>query len=246
MESRKVALVTGASKGIGKAISIRLAQSNIDILINYNRDLKGAEETKEECEKFGVEAKIIQGDMSKEEDVDFVFKEIMNQFGKIDILVNNAGITRDGLLISMKEENFREVIEVNLFSAFHTMKQASRIMAKKRFGRIINISSIVGIRGNAGQLNYSASKAGIIGMTKSLAKEMAARNINVNAIAPGFIETDMTLKLDAKTKDKILEDIPLKQFGKPEDIANLVNFLASKEADYITGQVISIDGGMNI
>lgn len=246
MENRKVALVTGASKGIGKAISVRLAQSNIDVVINYNKDLKGAEETKVECESFGVKAKIIQGDMSKEEDVKSVFKKIIDEFKKIDILVNNAGITKDGLLISMKEENFRDVIEVNLFSAFYTMKLAARTMAKNRYGRIVNLSSIVGIRGNGGQINYSASKAGLIGMTKSLAKEMASRNIRVNAIAPGFIETDMTQKLDSKTKDKILEEIPLKEFGKPEDVGNLVNFLVSSEADYITGQVISIDGGMNI
>lgn len=246
MGNRKVALVTGASKGIGKAISIRLAQSKIDVVINYNKDLQGAEETKKECEKYGVEARVIQGNMSKEEDVDFVFKEIIDEFGKIDILVNNAGITRDGLLISMKEEDFRDVIDVNLISAFYTMKKAARTMARNRFGRIINLSSVVGIRGNAGQINYSASKAGLIGMTKSLAKEMASRNINVNAVAPGFIETDMTEKLDAKTKDSILNEIPLKKLGKPEDVANLVNFLVSEEANYITGQVISIDGGMNI
>ncbi|NLJ98798.1 MAG: 3-oxoacyl-[acyl-carrier-protein] reductase [Tissierellia bacterium] len=246
MESKRVALVTGASKGIGRAIAIRLAQSNIDVIINYNKDLKGAEKTQKECESSGVEARILQGDMSNEEEVNTVFKNIMDQFGKIDILVNNAGITRDGLLISMKEGDFRKVLEVNLFSAFYTMKLAARLMAKKRFGRIVNISSIVGIRGNRGQVNYSASKAGLIGMTKSLAKEMASRNIRVNAIAPGFIETDMTDKLDPKIKEKMLAEIPVKYFGKPEDIGNLVNFLVSEEASYITGQVISIDGGMNI
>ncbi len=246
MKNRKLALVTGASKGIGKAIAIRLAQSNIDLVINYNKDLQGAEDTKKQCEKYGVRTKIVQGNMSREEDVDFLFKEIIDEFGKIDILVNNAGITRDGLLISMKEEDFRDVIDVNLISAFYTMKKAARLMARKRYGRIINLSSVVGIRGNTGQINYSASKAGLIGMTKSLAKEMASRNINANALAPGFIETDMTEKLDSKTKEKILNEIPLKRLGKPEDVANLVNFLVSKEADYITGQVISVDGGMNI
>lgn len=246
MENRRVALVTGASKGIGRAIAIRLAQSNIDIGINYHRDLEGAKETQRKCSNFGVKSQILQGDMSKEEEVNSVFERLIDGFGKLDILVNNAGITRDGLLISMKEEAFRELLEVNLFSAFYTMKLAARIMARNRFGRIINISSIVGIRGNPGQVNYSASKAGLIGMTKSVAKEMASRNIRVNAIAPGFIETDMTDKLDAKVKDKILKEIPVKYFGKPEDIGNLVNFLASDEADYITGQVISIDGGMNI
>ncbi|HHV38824.1 MAG TPA: 3-oxoacyl-[acyl-carrier-protein] reductase [Tepidimicrobium sp.] len=246
MENRRVALVTGASKGIGRAIAIRLAQSNIDIVINYNRDLEGVKKTQGKCNRFGVRTEILQGDMSKEEEVNLVFERIVDRFGKLDILINNAGITKDGLLISMKGEAFREVLEVNLFSAFYTMKLASRIMARNRFGRIINISSIVGIRGNAGQVNYSASKAGLIGMTKSLAKEMASRNILVNAIAPGFIETDMTDKLDDKVKEKILEEIPVKHFGKPEDIGNLVNFLVSDEANYITGQVISIDGGMNI
>lgn len=246
MEDRKVALVTGASKGIGRSIAIRLARSGIDIIVNYNKDLEGAEGTKKECEKLGVKAYVIQGDMSKEEDVTRLFKEVKEEFNKLDILVNNAGITKDGLLISMKEENFRDVVEVNLFSAFHTMKQAARMMARQRQGKIINLSSIVGIRGNAGQVNYSASKAGLIGMTKSVAKEMASRNISVNAIAPGFIETDMTEKLDSKVKEKLLEEIPFKRLGKPEDVSNLVNFLVSEEADYITGQVISIDGGMNI
>ncbi len=246
MEARKVALVTGASKGIGRAIAKRLAQSNIELVINYNRDLQGAEETRVECEKYGVRAMIIQGDMSKEDDVTTMFEKIIEEFGKIHILINNAGITKDGLMISMKDEDFRRVMEVNLFSAFYTMKTAARLMAKNRFGRIINISSIVGLRGNAGQANYSASKAGLIGMTKSLAKEMASRNIRVNAIAPGFIETDMTDKLDEKIKEKLLEEIPLKSFGQPEDIANLINFLVSEEANYITGQVISVDGGMNI
>jgi 3-oxoacyl-[acyl-carrier protein] reductase len=246
MKKRRVALITGASKGIGRAIAIRLAQSNIDIIINYNNDLKGAEETQKQCSVYGIKSIILQGDMSMEEDVDSVFRESVDQFGKIDILVNNAGITRDGLLISMKEKNFREVIEVNLFSAFYTMKLAARILAKNRYGRIINISSIVGIRGNPGQANYSASKAGIIGMTKSLAKELASRNIRVNAIAPGFIETDMTNKLNDKVREKLLEEIPVKYFGKAEDIGHLVNFLVSDEASYITGQVISIDGGMNI
>ncbi|NMB26646.1 MAG: 3-oxoacyl-[acyl-carrier-protein] reductase [Tissierellia bacterium] len=246
MENRRVALVTGASRGIGRAIATRLASSNIDIVINYNKDLEGAEETQKQCEKIGVKTRILQGDMGKEEDVNLIFENIVDEFGKIDILINNAGITIDGLLISMKEEAFREVLEVNLFSAFYTMKLAARIMAKNRFGRIINISSIVGIRGNAGQVNYSASKAGLIGMTKSLAKEMAKRNIRVNAIAPGFIETDMTHKLSNNIKNKMLEEIPVGYFGKPEDIGNLVNFLVSEEANYITGQVISIDGGMNI
>lgn len=246
MGTKKVALVTGASKGIGKAIAIRLAQAGNDVIINYNKDLAGAQSTQEACASYGVVAKLMQGDMSQEAEVNSVFKAIKAEFGKLDILVNNAGITRDGLMISMKDENFREVLEVNLYSAFYTMKEAARMMAKNRFGRIVNVSSIVGIRGNAGQINYSASKAGLIGMTKSVAKEMASRNIKVNAVAPGFIETEMTDKLDDITKLQLLESIPLKELGKPEDVANLVNFLVSDQADYITGQVISVDGGMNI
>lgn len=246
MGNKLVALITGASSGIGRAIAIRLAQSKIDVVINYNKNIEGAKTTQEECQKYNIKTLIVQGDMSKEEEVDQVFKTIIDEFGKIDILVNNAGITRDGLLISMEEKSFRDVVETNLFSAFYTMKLAARLMAKRRFGRIINISSIVGLRGNPGQVNYSASKAGLIGMTKSLAKEMASRNIRVNAIAPGFIKTDMTKELNPKIQERMLEEIPVKYFGRPEDVGNLVNFLVSQEADYITGQVISIDGGMNI
>lgn len=246
MENRLVALVTGASGGIGRAIATRLAQSDINIVIHYNRDLEGAKKTQKECEKYKVKTLVVKGDVSKKEEVDHIFDQIIREFGKIDILVNNAGITRDRLLIAMEDKDFIEVLETNLYSAFYTMRVAARLMAKERFGRIINISSVVGLRGNPGQVNYSASKAGLIGMTKSLAKEMASRNIRVNAIAPGFIETDMTGKLNHKVKKRFLSEIPVKYFGKPEDVGNLVNFLVSKEADYITGQIISVDGGMSI
>lgn len=246
MHNKKLALVTGASKGIGSSIARRLAKSGIDIAINYNSDLPGAEETKRACEEFGVRAEVYQGDLSLEEDVSRVFEEIIRDFNTIDILVNNAGITRDNILLRMSGEDFKEVIDVNLNSAFWTMKYATKIMMKKRSGNIVNISSVVGIRGNAGQINYSASKAGLIGMTKSLAKEVSSRNIRVNAVAPGFIQTKMTDRLDEKIKEKLLEEIPLKKFGSPEDVANLVNFLVSEESGYITGQVLNVDGGMSI
>lgn len=246
MDNRRVAIITGASKGIGSAIALRLAKSGIDLAINYNRDLKGANETKEECEKFGVRAELYQGDVSLEEDVVRIFDEIIRDFKTIDILVNNAGITRDNILLRMTGEDFKNVIDVNLTATFWTMKFASKIMMKKRSGNIVNISSVVGLRGNPGQLNYSASKAGLIGMTKSLAKEVSSRNIRVNAVAPGFIETKMTDELKDDLKENILKEIPLKRFGSPEDVANMVNFLVSEESKYITGQVLSVDGGMSI
>lgn len=246
MDNRRVAIITGASKGIGSAIALRLAKSGIDIAINYNSDLKGANETKEECEKFGVRAEIYQGDVSLEEDVSRIFHEVIKDFKTVDILINNAGITRDNILLRMTGEDFKNVIDVNLNSAFWTMKFASKIMMKKRSGNIVNISSVVGLRGNSGQLNYSASKAGLIGMTKSLAKEVSSRNIRVNAVAPGFIETKMTDNLNDEVKERLLKEIPLKKFGSPEDVANMVNFLVSEESRYITGQVLSVDGGMSI
>lgn len=246
MEDKKIALITGASGGIGSAIAIRLAKAGINVSINYNNNLEGALRTKEECEKFGVRAEVYQGDMSLEKDVLRVFDELLKDFKTLDILINNAGITRDNFLIRMTEKEFKDVIDVNLNSAFWTMKLATKLMAKKCSGNIVNISSVVGLRGNTGQINYSASKAGLIGMTKSLAKEMASRNIRVNAVAPGFIKTNMTDLLKDKVKENILEEIPLNRFGNPEDVANMVNFLVSEESNYITGQVFNIDGGMNI
>lgn len=244
--NNKVALITGASKGIGRAIAVNLAKSNIDVVINYNGDLEGAEKTEELCKEYGVKTLIQQGDVKNSKVVEEMFGNIINEFGKIDILINNAGITRDNLIIRMKDEEFEDVIETNLISAFYTMKEASKLMMRKREGTIINISSVVGIRGNIGQVNYSASKAGLIGMTKSIAKELGSRNVRVNAVAPGFIDTKMTDKLNEKTKKEILKSIPLGKLGEVEDVAALVRFLVSDDAKYITGQVISVDGGMNI
>lgn len=242
----KIALVTGASKGIGREIAIRLAKENIGVIINYNSDTEGAEEVSKICREIGVETLVLKGDIRKENIVIEMFKTIKSKFGKLDILVNNAGITRDNLTMIMKSEDFKEVVDVNLISAFYTMKEASKLMTRNKSGAIVNISSIVGLRGNPGQINYSAAKAGLIGMTKSLARELASRNIRVNAVAPGFIDTNMTRQLAGELKDQLIGEIPMKKLGSPEDVANLVNFLVSEESKYITGQVISVDGGMNI
>ena len=240
----KVAIVTGASRGIGKSIAINFARQGSKVVLNYRSDDNGAETTKQEIEQNGGVAILHKGDVS-----DFyVAEELMNfckeKFSRIDILVNNAGITRDTLVMRMKEEDFDSVINVNLKGSFNCAKHASSIMLRQKSGKIINISSVIGIIGNAGQVNYAASKAGIIGMTKSLAKELGSRGINVNAIAPGFIETDMTDLLGDNVKETILSHIPLKKMGKTEDVSNLAVFLASNMSDYITGQVITVDGGM--
>ncbi len=240
----KVAIVTGASRGIGKSIAINFARQGSKVVLNYRSDDNGAETTKQEIEQNGGVAILHKGDVS-----DFyVAEELMNfckeKFSRIDILVNNAGITRDTLVMRMKEEDFDSVINVNLKGSFNCSKHASSIMLRQKSGKIINISSVIGIIGNAGQVNYAASKAGIIGMTKSLAKELGSRGINVNAIAPGFIETDMTDVLGDNVKETILSHIPLKKMGKTEDVSNLAVFLASNMSDYITGQVITVDGGM--
>ncbi len=240
----KVAIVTGASRGIGKSIAINFARQGSKVVLNYRSDDNGAETTKQEIEQNGGVAILHKGDVS-----DFyVAEELMNfckeKFSRIDILVNNAGITRDTLVMRMKEEDFDSVINVNLKGSFNCAKHASSIMLRQKSGKIINISSVIGIIGNAGQVNYAASKAGIIGMTKSLAKELGSRGINVNAIAPGFIETDMTDVLGDNVKETILSHIPLKKMGKTEDVSNLAVFLASSMSDYITGQVITVDGGM--
>ena len=218
----------------------------MDIIINYNNDLESAENIKTICEDLGVKALIYKGDISKKDNAENLIKFTIDNFQKIDVLVNNAGIAKDNLTLRMSDEDFREVIDVNLLSTFYMMKFASKFMIKKRQGSIINISSIVGIRGNIGQINYAASKAGIIGMTKTLAKELGRKNIRVNSVAPGFIKTKMTDKLSDEIKDDILRNIPLNKLGECEDIANIVGFLSMYESRYITGQVISVDGGMNI
>jgi 3-oxoacyl-[acyl-carrier protein] reductase len=243
---KRVALITGGSKGIGKSIAIKLASEGYDIAFTYASDDSAASETLEELKKCNPNTLAIKKDMSIEEDVKEAIKEIEEKLGTVDVLVNNAGITRDGLLMKMKAEDFDRVIEVNLRSVFLTTREIIRPMIKKRYGKIINISSVVGIMGNAGQANYAASKAGVIGFTKSIAKEFASRGVRANAIAPGFVETDMTKVLKEDVKEEMLKNIPLGYFAKPEDVANLVSFLASEKSDYITGQVIQIDGGMNI
>ncbi len=240
----KVALVTGGSRGIGEAIALELAKNGADIAINYRSNNEKAEKVLEGIKGFGVKAIAIKADISKEEDVKYLIKNVENQLGKIDILVNNAGITKDNLVMRMKEEDWQQVMDVNLKGTFLCTKSVSRPMMKARYGKIINITSVVGIIGNPGQGNYSASKAGVIGFTKSMAKELGSRGIRVNAIAPGFIDTEMTDVLSEEIKETMLNGIPLMKFGNTKDIANLVVFLASERSDYITGQVINVDGGM--
>jgi 3-oxoacyl-[acyl-carrier protein] reductase len=240
----KCAIVTGASKGIGKAIALKLASLGANIVINYRSSESEALKLKEEIISKGVKCIAVQGDVSKFDDAANIVKAALDNFGAVDILVNNAGVTKDTLLLRMKEEDFNFVVDTNLKGTFNCIKQVTPLMLKQRSGRIINISSIVGLIGNAGQVNYAASKAGIIGMTKSLAKEVGSRGITVNAVAPGFIETDMTDVLSDKIKDSLLTNIPLGKLGKPEDVAKAVAFLSSDDASYITGQVINVDGGM--
>ncbi|SFT74686.1 3-oxoacyl-[acyl-carrier-protein] reductase [Selenomonas sp. GACV-9] len=240
----KVALVTGASRGIGRAIAIRLASEGAKVAINYAGNTAKAEEVKAEIEKNGGEAILVQADISSTEAVDAMVETVVEAFGQIDILVNNAGITRDGLLMRMKDEDFDAVINTNLKGVFYCTKAVSKLMMKKRSGRIINMASVVGLMGNAGQANYAAAKAGVIGFSKSAAKELAARGINVNVVAPGFIATDMTAAMTDKAKEATLAGIPLKRMGQPEDVANAVLFLASDHASYITGQIVNVDGGM--
>ncbi|ABP67197.1 3-oxoacyl-(acyl-carrier-protein) reductase [Caldicellulosiruptor saccharolyticus DSM 8903] len=240
----KVALITGASRGIGRAIALKFGQNGANVVINYSSSEFQAQTLKEEIEKLGVKALTIKCDVSNSEEVNAMFSQIEKEFGRLDILVNNAGITKDGLILRMNEEDFDKVIAINLKGAFLCAKAASKIMVKQREGNIINISSVVGIIGNVGQTNYAASKAGIIGLTKSLAKELSSRNIRVNAIAPGFIKTDMTEVLSDKVKEMMLSSIPLGRFGEAEEVANVALFLASSLSSYITGQVIVVDGGM--
>lgn len=240
----KVALITGATRGIGKQIAITLAKEGYDIAINYRTENDDLKSTKEEVEKNNVKCLAVKGDVAVFEDCEKFVEDVIKEFGNIDVLVNNAGITRDTLLMRMKKEDFESVIDTNLVGTFNVTKNVISHMLKARSGRIINISSVVGVSGNAGQTNYAASKAGIIGFTKSLAKEVASRNILVNAVAPGFIETGMTDVLKDEIKQDIEKNIPLKRIGTPQDVANVVKFLASEDSSYITGQVLHVDGGM--
>ncbi|MCT2344253.1 3-oxoacyl-[acyl-carrier-protein] reductase [Niallia taxi] len=240
----KTALVTGGSRGIGRAIALKLAKEGANVAVNYAGSAALANEVVEEIKQLGKDAIAIQCDVSNGESVANMIKETIDHFGSLDILVNNAGITRDNLLMRMKEAEWDDVINTNLKGVFHCTKAVTRQMMKQRKGRIINITSIVGVTGNPGQANYVAAKAGVIGLTKTTAKELAARNITVNAVAPGFITTDMTDKLPEDVKNAMLSQIPLAKFGEPDDIANAVVFLASDESNYITGQTIHIDGGM--
>ena len=240
----KSALITGATRGIGKQIAITLAKQGYNIALNYRKENEELENTKKEIEEIGVQVLAVKGDVANFEDCEKFVKQTIERFEQIDVLVNNAGITKDMLLMRMKKEDFEQVIDTNLVGTFNVTKNVVPYMMKARSGRIINISSVVGISGNAGQTNYSASKAGIIGFTKSLAKEIASRNILVNAVAPGFIETNMTEILKDDVKQEIAKNIPLKRMGTAQDVANVVKFLASDDSSYITGQVINVDGGM--
>lgn len=240
----KIALVTGSSRGIGRAIALELGKKGVNVAVNYAGNEQKAEEVVQELHDLGVKAIKIRANVADEQDVKAMIKEVTKEFGRLDILVNNAGITKDNLLMRMKVEEFDQVIETNLKGAFLCTKAVTRQMMKQRYGKIINIASIVGVSGNPGQANYVAAKAGLIGLTKSTAKELATRNILVNAVAPGFITTDMTNILTEEQKDAILSQIPLEKLGEPEDVANVVCFLASDDAKYITGQTIHVDGGM--
>lgn len=240
----KVALVTGGSRGIGRAIAVALAREGAKVAINFAGNKKAAEETKALVEQAGSEAILLKADVSDKDADAALIDTVIKTYGKIDILVNNAGITRDSLMLRMKEDDFDAVIDTNLRSVFYLTKAAAKSMMKKRTGRIINMSSVVGLTGNAGQVNYAAAKAGVLGITKSAAKELASRGITVNAVAPGFIETDMTDVLSDTVKESLLHEIPLKRMGEPKDVANAVLFLASDQSAYITGQVIHVDGGL--
>ena len=246
MLKNKVALVTGAGRGIGRAIAIALAKEGAEVIVNYNGSEERAKEVKQTIEENGGKASIYKCNVSDFEACEAMIKDVVKEYGHLDILVNNAGITKDGLIMKMKEEDFDSVLNVNLKGTFNTIRHSARQMLKQRSGKIINISSVSGILGNAGQANYAASKAGVIGLTKTMARELGSRGITVNAIAPGFVDTEMTEILSEELKENACKQIILGRFGKPEDIANTAVFLASDQADYITGQVISVDGGMNV
>lgn len=244
MLKEQVALVTGGSRGIGRAIALALAEAGADVAVNYSGNEEKALEVVAEIEKLGRRGIAIRANVASGEQVEQMVSQVLDTFGKLDILVNNAGITRDNLIMRLKEEDWDQVIDTNLKGVFHCIKAVTRPMMKQRSGRIINISSVVGVIGNAGQANYVAAKAGVIGLTKTTAKELASRGITVNAIAPGFIETDMTDVLSESIREELMKAIPLARLGKPEDIARAVRFLSSSDAEYITGQVIHVDGGM--
>ena len=240
----KTAVVTGGSRGLGRAICLELAKGGANVVFCYAGNEAAASETVAACEALGAKALAVRCDVAKADEVKALMDAAVQAFGQIDILVNNAGITRDGLLMMMKEADFDAVINANLKGTFLCMKAVSRLMMKQRYGRIVNLSSVVGLRGNAGQVNYAASKAGVIGMTKSLAKELASRGVTVNAVAPGFIDTDMTAAMPQAAREATLASIPMGRMGAPEDVARAVAFLASDQAAYVTGQVLAVDGGM--
>ena len=240
----KTAIVTGGSRGIGRATAIELSKMGMNVAVIFHGNQEKADETVAACKANGVEAIAIKCDVKVMAEVQIAIENVMETFGSVDVLVNNAGVTKDGLLLRMSEEDFDAVVDTNLKGCFLFSKACAAIMMKQRSGKIINIASIVGLQGNAGQANYAASKAGIIGFTKSLAKELGSRGITVNAVAPGFVETDMTDVLSDKVKEAFLNMVPLKRTAKPEDIANAIGFIASEKADYITGQVLTVDGGM--
>ena len=244
MSEKNVVFVTGGSRGIGKQVALTYAEHDYNVVINYVSDKTDVVALKKEFDEKGVESLFLKADVSNQQEIDEVVKQAIDKFGRIDVLVNNAGITKDNLLMRMKEEEFDRVMEINLKGTFLVTKAVTKYMMKQRSGSIINLSSVVGVSGNAGQCNYSASKAGIIGFTKSVAKELASRNIRANAVAPGFIETDMTNVLSDSIKESIYNQIPLKRMGTAKEVAELIYFLGSEKSSYITGQVINVDGGM--
>ena len=244
--SGKTAVVTGGSRGIGRAVCLELAKGGANVVLCYAGNESAANDTVAACEALGAKALAVRCNVADAGEVKALVDDAVKTFGRVDILVNNAGITRDGLLMMMKEEDFDAVLNTNLKGTFLCMKAVARTMMRQRYGRIVNLSSVVGLRGNAGQVNYDASKAGVVGMTKSLAKELASRNVTVHAVAPGFIETDMTAAMPEAAKTATLAAIPMQRLGAAEDVARAVAFLASDEAAYITGQVLAIDGGMSM
>lgn len=240
----RVAVVTGGSRGIGRAICTALAEKGCCVVVNCQHGVQAAEETAALCREKGAQALVVQADVSAPEGCEALFSQVQKAFGRVDILVNNAGVTRDNLIMRLTEEDYDKVLNTNLKGAFLCCKAASRLMMRQRYGRIVNLSSVVGLRGNAGQTAYAASKAGIVGLTKSLAKELASRGVTANAVAPGYIETDMTAALPEASRAAMVQEIPAARPGKPEEVARAVAFLASEESGYITGQVLRVDGGM--